>query len=168
MSATGVQCLVGHHSLATPVAPSSIFLGMRYVRMCFCLSFRVSGAMQVSSVFISLQACYDFVCCFRWRDKPLMTTYAWWGKLCLYRSWVDVPSHYRYYSYHPLYFPLYFPGLIIIIIIKKGHSLRRACLQPETNTQNSKPRPPTMSAFSWVGSLLIIIFVYQRPERRRH
>ena len=32
------------------------------------------------------------------------------------------------------------PPLIIII---KGHSLRRACLQPATNTQNSKPRPPT-------------------------
>ena len=31
----------------------------------------------------------------------------------------------------------------IIIIIIKGHSLRRACLQPATNTQNSKPRPPT-------------------------
>ena len=27
----------------------------------------------------------------------------------------------------------------IIIIIIKGHSLRRACLQPATNTQNSKP-----------------------------
>ena len=36
------------------------------------------------------------------------------------------------------------PGtiIIIIIIIMKGHSLRRACLQPATNTQNSKPRPP--------------------------
>ena len=31
---------------------------------------------------------------------------------------------------------------LIIIIIIKGHSLRRACLQPATNTQNSKPRPP--------------------------
>ena len=27
--------------------------------------------------------------------------------------------------------------------IKEGHSLRRAYLQPATNTQNSKPRPPT-------------------------
>ena len=34
----------------------------------------------------------------------------------------------------------------IIIIIIKGHSLRRACLQPATNTQNSKPRPPTTNA----------------------
>ena len=34
-------------------------------------------------------------------------------------------------------------GYIIIIIIIKGHSLQRACLQPATNTQNSKPRPPT-------------------------
>ena len=33
-----------------------------------------------------------------------------------------------------------------IIIIIKGHSLRRACLQPATNTQNSKPRPPTTNA----------------------
>ena len=33
--------------------------------------------------------------------------------------------------------------LIVIIIIIKGHSLRRACLQPATNTQSSKPRPPT-------------------------
>ena len=38
--------------------------------------------------------------------------------------------------------------LIIIIIIIKGHSLRRACLQPATNTQNSKPRPPTTNARS--------------------
>ena len=36
--------------------------------------------------------------------------------------------------------------IIIIIIIIKGHSLRRACLQPATNTQNSKPRPPTTNA----------------------
>ena len=28
------------------------------------------------------------------------------------------------------------------------HSLRRACLQPVTNTQNSKPRPPTTNARS--------------------
>ena len=35
---------------------------------------------------------------------------------------------------------------VIIIIIIKGHSLRRACLQPATNTQNSKPRPPTTNA----------------------
>ena len=34
------------------------------------------------------------------------------------------------------------PSIIIIIIIK-GHSLRRPCLQLATNTQNSKPRPPT-------------------------
>ena len=34
----------------------------------------------------------------------------------------------------------------VIIIIIKGHSLRRACLQPATNTQNSKPRPPTTNA----------------------
>ena len=39
------------------------------------------------------------------------------------------------------------PVLIIIIIIK-GHSLRRACLQPATITQNSKPRPPTTNAKS--------------------
>ena len=38
------------------------------------------------------------------------------------------------------------PFLIIIII--KGHSLRRACLQPATSTQNSKPRPPTTNARS--------------------
>ena len=31
----------------------------------------------------------------------------------------------------------------VVIIIIKGHSLRRACLQPATKTQNSKPRPPT-------------------------
>ena len=37
---------------------------------------------------------------------------------------------------------------IINIIIIKGHSLRRACLQPATNMQNSKPRPPTMNARS--------------------
>ena len=30
-----------------------------------------------------------------------------------------------------------------VIIIIKGHSLRRACLQPATDTQSSKPRPPT-------------------------
>ena len=30
----------------------------------------------------------------------------------------------------------------------KGHSLRRAFLQPATNTQNSKPRPPTSNARS--------------------
>ena len=35
-----------------------------------------------------------------------------------------------------------------LIIIIKGHSLRRACLQPVTNTQNSKPRPPTTNARS--------------------
>ena len=35
-----------------------------------------------------------------------------------------------------------------IIIIIKGHSLRRACLQPATNTQNSKPRPPTTNTKS--------------------
>ena len=29
----------------------------------------------------------------------------------------------------------------IIIIIVEGHSLLRVCLQPATNTQNSKPRP---------------------------
>ena len=33
-------------------------------------------------------------------------------------------------------------GFRPLIIIIKGHSLRRACLQPATNTQNSKPRPP--------------------------
>ena len=32
--------------------------------------------------------------------------------------------------------------------IIQGHSLRRACLQPATNTQNSKPRPPTSNARS--------------------
>ena len=36
----------------------------------------------------------------------------------------------------------------VIIIIIKGHSLRRACLQPATNTRNSKPRPPTTNAKS--------------------
>ena len=30
----------------------------------------------------------------------------------------------------------------------KGHSLRRACLQPATNTQSSKPRPPTTNTKS--------------------
>ena len=38
--------------------------------------------------------------------------------------------------------------MIIIIIIIKGHSLRRACLHPATSTQNSKPRPPTTNARS--------------------
>ena len=38
--------------------------------------------------------------------------------------------------------------IIIIIIIIKGHSIRRACLQPATNTQNSKHRPPTTNARS--------------------
>ena len=37
---------------------------------------------------------------------------------------------------------------VIIIIIIKGHSIRRACLQPATNTQNSTPRPPTTNARS--------------------
>ena len=37
---------------------------------------------------------------------------------------------------------------VIIIIIIKCHSLRRACLQPATNTQSSKPRPPTTNAKS--------------------
>ena len=37
---------------------------------------------------------------------------------------------------------------LVIIIIIKGHSLRRACLQPATNTQNSKPRHPTTNARS--------------------
>ena len=32
--------------------------------------------------------------------------------------------------------------IMIIIIIIKGYSLRRACLQPAMNTQDSKPRPP--------------------------
>ena len=36
----------------------------------------------------------------------------------------------------------------VIIIIIKGHSLRRACLQLAKNTQNSKPRPPTTNAKS--------------------
>ena len=34
----------------------------------------------------------------------------------------------------------------IIMMIIKGHSLRRACLLPATNTQDSKPRPPTTNA----------------------
>ena len=38
--------------------------------------------------------------------------------------------------------------LIIRRRIRKGHSLRRACLQLATNTQNSKPRPPTTNAKS--------------------
>ena len=29
-------------------------------------------------------------------------------------------------------------------IYKKGHSLRRSCLQPATNMYNSKPTPPTV------------------------
>ena len=29
-----------------------------------------------------------------------------------------------------------------VILIINGHSLLRACLQPATNTRNSKPRPP--------------------------
>ena len=38
------------------------------------------------------------------------------------------------------------PGdIIIIIIIIKGHSLLRACLQPVTNMRNSKPWPPTQT-----------------------
>ena len=41
---------------------------------------------------------------------------------------------------------LLYHGILIIII--KGHSLRRACLQPATNTQSSKPRPPTMNTKS--------------------
>ena len=36
----------------------------------------------------------------------------------------------------------------LIIIIMKGHSLRRACLQPATSTQNSKPRPPTTQFYN--------------------
>ena len=32
--------------------------------------------------------------------------------------------------------------ITIITIIIKGYSPRKACLQPATNTQNSKPRPP--------------------------
>ena len=39
-------------------------------------------------------------------------------------------------------------GCVIIAIIIKGHPLRRACLQPVTNTQDSKPRPPTSNARS--------------------
>ena len=46
--------------------------------------------------------------------------------------------------------------LQVIIIIIKGHSLRRACLQPATNTQNSKPRPPTTNARS-KGKLQVIV-----------
>ena len=38
--------------------------------------------------------------------------------------------------------------IVIIMMIIKGHSLRKACLQPATNTQNSKPRPPTTNAKS--------------------
>ena len=38
------------------------------------------------------------------------------------------------------------PTMIINTVIIKGHSLRRACLQPATNTQNSKPRPLTANA----------------------
>ena len=36
--------------------------------------------------------------------------------------------------------------LLLLLLIINGHSLRRACLQPATNTQNSKPRPPTTNA----------------------
>ena len=40
------------------------------------------------------------------------------------------------------------PMLIIAIMIMmiKGHSLQRACLQPATKHANSKPRPPTSNA----------------------
>ena len=38
--------------------------------------------------------------------------------------------------------------ILALIIIIKGHSLRRACLQPATNPQSSKPRPPTTNAKS--------------------
>ena len=48
----------------------------------------------------------------------------------------------------------------IIIIIIKGHSLRRACLQPATNTQNLKPRPPTTNARSLGPGECIHSFIY--------
>ena len=44
-----------------------------------------------------------------------------------------------------------------LIIIIKGLLLRRACLQPATNTQNSKPRPPTTIARS-KGKLELVAF----------
>ena len=64
----------------------------------------------------------------------------------------DTESNYRGISVAGALAKLY--GVVIsgrltrhlIIIIIKGHSLRRACLQPATNTQNSKPRPPTTNA----------------------
>ena len=51
---------------------------------------------------------------------------------------------------------------IIIIIIIKGHSLRRACLQPATNTQNSKPRPPTTNAYLPTYTYIPIIIIIKR------
>ena len=47
--------------------------------------------------------------------------------------------------YGNTYHTKYYYGTVIIIIIK-GYSLRRACLQPAPNTQNSKSRPPTTNA----------------------
>ena len=39
----------------------------------------------------------------------------------------------------------------------KGHSLRRACLQPATDTQNTKPRPPTTNAKKEKKTLEIVM-----------
>ena len=45
--------------------------------------------------------------------------------------------------------------MMMIIIIIEGHSLRRACLQPATNTQNSKPVPPNLKRVSDKGCVEI-------------
>ena len=59
---------------------------------------------------------------------------------------------------------------LAIIIIIEGHSLRRACLQPATNTQNSKPRPPTSNARSklnWLYGQLILIIMWIKGHSLR-
>ena len=52
--------------------------------------------------------------------------------------------------------------IMIIIIIIKGHSLRRACLQPATNTQNSKPRPK--EEILSTGALLLYLPPYSQSS----
>ena len=64
---------------------------------------------------------------------------------CYYRYYVIIIAILLLLFY---YYSIVFIIIIIIIIIIKGHSLRRACLQPATNTQNSKPRPPITNARS--------------------
>ena len=68
--------------------------------------------------------------------KPSVITFAELQVRCVPLFW----------SYHIL--PVARSTIMIIIIIIKGHSLRRACLQPATNTQSSKPRPPTTNTKS--------------------